>query len=461
MDKLIRFLDVIDRTYSGPLVDEEEFDLKYVAGGVQRVLQKYDIKFNKDNIIQQDDALIDRAFEAGLDFLIECGVYNRSTGRLIKFSREEIAEALRSAPSEVTIGEGPDARNFRSRKVEDRLPPQVSGGPIGTPLSENQYVPIMQSYWQEPILDLIVPGTLATTYGRQLRSKSPLEIAASWQEVFFGNEAAERTGRQGLARMCVEMSISDIGHLSSISRGGFKPTDVHVVPMIGEMKTNHELLNKIAHSIHQKGVILGFYNPILGGLAGPEEGVAILIIAGWIAMHMIYIPDSVESCPTHPFMFNSTGPQILRAVSVAAAAFARNTHLLTEFMTSPVSGPGTESLLYECVGMAVVASVCGASRILGVRSAVGVVENHCSGLETRFNGEIAHAAAGMSREQADQIVKLALSKYLPLLETKPIGLAFEKVYDLDSLHPRKDWMDIFDKVKEEVSNWGLLTGNVQ
>jgi methylamine--corrinoid protein Co-methyltransferase len=458
MDKLARFLDVIDRTYSGPLLDEEEFDLKNVAEGIQHVLQKFNIIFNKECIIQQDDALVDRAFEAGLDFLVECGVYNRSTGRLIKFSRDEILQTLQSAPSRITIGEGVDSREYRPRKVEDPSPPQVSGGPIGTPLSESQYISIMQSYWQEPILDLIVPGTLSTTYGRQLRAKSPLEIAASWQEVFLGNEAAKRASRPGLSRMCVEMSISDVGHLSSISRGGFKPTDVHVVPMIGEMKTNHELLNKIAHSIHQNGVILGFYNPILGGLAGPEEGVAVLLIAGWMALHMIYMPDSVESCPTHPFTFNSTAPQILRAVSVAAAAFARNTHLLTEFMTSPVSGPGTESLLYECAGMALVASACGASRVLGVRSAVGVVQNHCSGLETRFNGEVARAAAGMSRLQADQIVRLALAQYLPLLESKPIGLPFEQVYDLETVRPKKSWMEVYDKVKEQVSNWGLALG---
>jgi methylamine--corrinoid protein Co-methyltransferase len=458
MDKLARFLDVIDRSYDGPMVEEEDFDLNIVAGGVKRVLQKYNIKFNRDNIIQQDDDLIDRAFQAGLDFFIESGIYNRSTGRLIKFSRNEILAALQSAPSEVMIGEGTDSRTYHARKVEDPLPPQVSGGPIGTPLSEAHYVPIMQSYWQEPILDLIVPGTLSTTYGRQLRAKSPLEIAASWQEVFLGNEAARRAGRPGLSRMCVEMSISDVGHLSSISRGGFKPTDVHVVPLIGEMKTNHELLNKVAHSIHQNGVILGFYNPILGGLAGPEEGVAVLLIAGWIALHLVYMPDSVESCPTHPFQFNSTAPQILRAVSVAAAAFSRNTHLLTEFMTSPVGGPGTETLLYECAGMALVASVCGASRILGVRSAVGVVENHCSGLEARFNGEVAHAAAGMSRQQADQIAKLAVASYLPQLQDKPLGLPFEEVYDLETVQPRQEWLAVYHKVKQQVSSWGLPLG---
>jgi methylamine---corrinoid protein Co-methyltransferase len=458
MDKLGRFLDIIDRTYTGPMMDEDEFDLSHVAGGVKRVLQKYAIKFNREGIIHQDDALVDRAFEAGLDLLVECGVYDRSTGRVIKFTRDEIMDAIRAAPSQVTIGEGADVRQYRTRKIEDTAPPQVSGGPIGTPLSESQFVPIMQSYWQEPILDLIVPGTLATTYGRQLRAKSPLEIAASWQEASLGSRAAAQAGRPGLSRMCVEMSISDIGHLSAISRGGFKPTDVHVVPMIGEMKTNHELLNKVAHSIHQNGVILGFYNPILGGLAVPEEGVAVLLIAGWLALHMIYLPDSVESCPTHPFLFNSTGPQILRAISVVAAAFARHTHLLTEFMTSPVSGPGTESLLYECTAMPLVASVCGASRVLGVRSAVGVVENHCSGLEARFNGEVAHAAAGMSREQADRIVKMAVSKYLPELETKPVGLPFEQVYDLDTVQPRQAWIDVYDRVKDTLSNWGLPLG---
>ena len=455
MEKLVRFLDVIDRSYGGPMIDEEEFDLKNVAGNVTRVIQKYNIKLNKEQIIQQDDALADRAFEAGLELLVDCGIYNRSTGRLIKFTRAEILAALDAAPAQVMIGEGIDARKYRTRQLEDITPPQVSGGPIGTPLSEDLFIPVMQSYWQESILDLIVPGTLSTTYGRQLRAKSPLEIAASWQEAYMGNEAAKRAGRPGLSRMCVEMSISDIGHLSSISRGGFKPSDVHVVPLIGEMKTNHELLNKIAHSLHQNGVILGFYNPILGGLAGPEEGVAVLLIAGWLALHMIYMPDSVESCPTHPFTFNSTAPQLLRVVSVVGAAFARNTHLLTEFMTSPVSGPGTETLLYECTAMPLVASVCGASRVLGVRSAVGVVENHCTGLEARFNGEVALAAAGMSREQAEPIVQLALSNYMHRLEPKPIGLSFEKLYDLDTIQPTTEWINIYEKVKDQVALWCL------
>ena len=124
-------------------------------------------------------------------------------------------------------------------------------------------------------------------------------------------------------------------------------------------------------------------------------------------------------------------------------------------MTSPVSGPGTESLLYECVAMATVASSCGASRVLGVRSAVGVVENHCTGLETRFNGEVAHAAAGLSRADADEIVQKAVAKYESVMDKKPTGIPFSEAYDLATLRPNDEWQSIYDQVKDEVSGWGL------
>ncbi len=455
MGDIDRFLYVIDRVYTGPIVEEKEFDLKYVAHGVARVIREHNIKFDKYHIIQQDDEMIDRVFEASLDFLEHCGIYHKDTQRQINFSRSEIEQAFQLAPSQVTIGQGADSRVMQARRVEDPRPPQVSGGPIGTPLSEDQYLPIMQSYWQEPIIDLVVPGCFSTIMEREIRANSPLEIVASWQEARLGLEAAQRSGRPGIARMCVEMSITDAGHLSAISRGGFSPNDVHVIPMISEMKTNNELLNKVAHSHEQDGVILGFYNPILGGLGGGAEGVAILITAGMMALHMIYLPDSVESCPTHPFLSNSTHPEIMRAISASSATLARNTHLLTEFMTSPVSGPCTESLLYECVAMATVASSCGASRVLGVRSAVGVVENHCTGLEARFNGEVAHAAAGLSRAEADEIVKKAITKYEPGMDKKPIGLPFSESYDLETLRPNEEWLGIYDRVKEEVYGWGL------
>jgi methylamine--corrinoid protein Co-methyltransferase len=455
MAKIDRLLEVLDRAYSGEVVDEKAFDYNFVSAGVSRVIKKYAIEFNKESIIQTDDELNDRVWAAAIDFLESCGVYHTDTQRVIKFNRQEIEAAIEAAPAEITIGEGADARRFASRKVEDTHPPLVGGGPIGTPLSEDQYIPIMQSYFQEGILDIVVPGTLATSHGRKVRAKSPLEVISSWQEVDYVQQAAARANRRGLSVMGVEMAMSDLGHLSAISRGGYRPSDTHIVALISEMKTNNELLNKAAHSLFQDGVVLGFYNPILGGLGGGAEGIAILILAGWIAMHLIYIPSSVESCPTHPFLANSTFPDIMRAISVVSAAVARNSHMLSEFMTSPVSGPGTESLLYECVAMATVISVCGGSRALGVRSGVGVVENHCTGLETRFNGQVAHAAAGLSREQAEEIVQKAFAKYQPVMDKKPVGIPFSEAYDLETLQPASGWSQVHEIVLDEVTGWGL------
>jgi len=64
----------------------------------------------------------------------------------------------------------------------------------------------------------------------------------------------------------------------------------------------------------------------------------------------------------------------------------------------------------------------------------------------------------MSREQADRIVKLAVSTYLPDLETKPVGLPFEQVYHLDTVQPSQAWVDVYHRVKGTLSNWGLPLG---
>ena len=129
--------------------------------------------------------------------------------------------------------------------------------------------------------------------------------------------------------------------------------------------------------------------------------------------------------------------------------------MATEFMTSPVGGPGTETVLYEAAAMATVASVCGAARVLGGRSAVGVGENHCTGLEARFNGEVARAAAGIDHEQADEIVRRAVARYEPDLTGRPVGLSFAEAYDQMTLRPRTEWQATYDRVKEQVASWGL------
>jgi methylamine--corrinoid protein Co-methyltransferase len=246
-----------------------------------------------------------------------------------------------------------------------------------------------------------------------------------------------------------------VGFLSAISRGGYRPTDMHTLGMISELKINFEQLNKVAHALKQGGIIDPFANPIYGGLGGGMEGIAVLLTAEMVALNLVFIAVCHGSSPTHPFNFNDTSRQIMQATGLSLQALARNSHLMTNMTVSPVGGPCTKTLLYECVAFTTLCTVSGISRILGPRSACGTVQDHFSGLEARFNGQVARAAASLSREQADEIVQRALSQYEALQDKKPVGKPFQEVYDLASLQPTREWLEMYDEVVEEAEAWGM------
>ncbi len=455
MDNTQRLVDILQRCLAGRVVDEQQFDLEHISKGIQRVVKQYNIRFDRSYLVNQDDGLADRVWLAALDFLAACGIYCLDTGRVVQFSHEEIEAILQAAPQEIRLGAGDDAVQERYRRVGEQRPPLNMGGPIGSPVTEEMFFPVMLSYAQEPLVDVVCPATLRTVGGSDIRTRSPLEILAAWQECEQMMQVLKLAGRPGMAVNCVQISISDVGFLSAIGRNGYRPTDMHTLGMISELKINFEQLNKVAHSIKQGGIIDPFANPIYGGLGGGLEGIAVLLTAEMIALNLVYIAACHGSSPTHPFNFNDTGREIMQATGLSLQALARNSHLMTNMTVSPVGGPGTETLLYECVAFTTLCTVSGISRILGPRSACGTVQDHFSGLEARFNGQVARAAARLDRQQADEIVRRALACYENLQDKKPVGQPFQEVYDLEILQPTREWLNLYQKVLDEVTGWGL------
>ena len=88
-------------------------------------------------------------------------------------------------------------------------------------------------------------------------------------------------------------------------------------------------------------------------------------------------------------------------------------------------------------------------------TAGGVNPRHASGLELKFSGEVAHAVAGMKREEANEIIKQLVPLYEPVLKDKPIGLPFEEVYDVSTVTPKPFWQDMVNDVKEELVDLGV------
>lgn len=450
-----RLLDILDRMERGPVTDEKEFDTKFIAANIKRLVKEYDIKFDGVNLVNTDDDMADRCFQAGLELAETAGVFCTSNGRRLVWSRREILDTIKYAPPSIVIGTSHDAHREHRRDPEDPRPPTVIGGPIGQTLPEDLFLPIMQSYIQEPIVDTIITGTLETVYGRDPRTKSPWEILVGWREAELVFEAARRAGRQGIAIGCVENAASDIPELSATSYGGFRTTDWHHMAMISELKTNYELLNKLTHLVRTDCILHSFYNPIYGGWAGGAEGVAVVTVAGEIMLQMLYMTTTHSQCPTHPFYMSDTAPEILWSISLSCQALTRNTPFMLDVLTSPVGGPCTKTLLYESAAVATTATVSGVARLMGVRSTCGKFKGHSSGLEARFNGEVGHATAGMSRVQANELVKQIVPKYKDLLGAEPKGKRFDEAYDMWTLRPTPEWLGIYDEVKDELSRLGL------
>lgn len=457
MKNRTRLLDILDRSGSGPIVDESEWDMMLVPNEVARVQREFNIKFPElgDQLVPADDDLADRVYQAGLNLAANLGAFCVSTSRRMQFSKEEILKALELAPIEVTYGEGLDRHTERKRKIEDTVRLTIKGGGVGTPIPEELYLAVHQSYALEPLIDTMINCTMETVFGREIRSRTPWEILTGWYEAELTQAACRRAGRPGLGLGCVENAVSEISELSATSYGGFKPTDWHHIAMISEFKTDYGSLDKLTHLIKTGSIIHAFYNTIYGGSVGGKEGVSIAIVAGSILLQMLYMTSTHSVSPAHPFYDNDTTPEIIQAISVAHQALARNSRLMTDLVITPVSGPGQHTLLYECAAMATMAAASGTCGLIGPRSNAGIHPGHCSGLEARFTAEVAHAAAGISREKANKIVLSMVEKYQAVIDKRPMGKPFQEVYDVQTLKPTSEWLAVYEEVKEELRQIGL------
>ena len=194
-----RFLtvtDVYDRFLKGKKVPEADWDYKIIPQNATALKEKYNIKI--DTFIPEDKDQKNALFQAGLEMLVETGFYCQDLGRVMKVTEEEVFEGVKRAPKKLILGEGRDIARFYPRRGNSSVKPIIQGGPTGSPLSEDYFVKIMQSYAQEGIVDDLVNGVMTTVEGKPAKSKTPWEIRATMQELRATKEARTRAQRPGL-----------------------------------------------------------------------------------------------------------------------------------------------------------------------------------------------------------------------------------------------------------------------
>jgi methylamine--corrinoid protein Co-methyltransferase len=81
--------------------------------------------------------------------------------------------------------------------------------------------------------------------------------------------------------------------------------------------------------------------------------------------------------------------------------------------------------------------------------------DHLSPVEPRFATEVAHAAVGMGRVEANEIVRKLVAKYEDKLFDPPKGTPFQESHDWDSIQPCPEYVDLYGRIKDELRSYGL------
>ena len=451
---MVSFFEVIKRALNGPYYTEKDFDLKVMVPKLRGVLKKYDIRYDPSDPISIDDQLADNVFQAGLELCVETGVYCTDTQRLIRFSREEILEALREAPSRQAFGEGRDRKVMVPRKPESEIPPWCFLGAGGATCSDGDvYVRLVEGYARIPLIDSITCPNLATINGALTQAGSPLEILACIQSVELARMGLRRAQRPGLPIMnSISTAVTDTGKITG-SEFGLRNTDCWSIGFTAEFKIPFERLNEIAYVLARGGQIQGETCPILGGYAGGPAGTAVVTAAYHIfAILVLRASNQMNFCLG--LQGWNTNQMLMWTQGLATQAITRNTHMPFIAYTHTAAGPMTEMNFYE-IAAGVISSIASGGSIEVGQSGSSQNIDHQSPLQPMLASEVAHAAARLSRVEANGIVKELLAKYEDRLRNPPKGVSFQESYDWGSIEPKQEYADLYGRVKAELSSLGL------
>ncbi len=190
--------DVYERFVKGKKVKVEDWDYQFTPQNLTALKEKYKIKIERDQIVPEDKDMINRLFQAGLEMLVTTGYYCQDLGRVMHVTEEEVWEGIKKTPTKLILGEGKDIARFYPRHGNSNVKPIIQGGPTGSPISEDVFVQVMQSYAQEGVVDTIVNGVMTTIEGKPAKTKTPYEIRATMAELRAVKEARVRAARPGM-----------------------------------------------------------------------------------------------------------------------------------------------------------------------------------------------------------------------------------------------------------------------
>ena len=456
MQKKPDIIEIMRRARNGEYCSVKDWDVRRIPRLVREMLKKHGIAktVDPDNPVNTDLSLADAFYKAGYELALELGMLDEETERIVRITEDELMCALESAPSELELGFGKDKRVMKSRTPSDPYP-ALFGASLGLTLSEDVWPLLTEGIVRQHDVDLLEGGSKTSIHGLDVLAGGPSEALLGYVQGREHREVRKKGGRAGMPGIGNISAVTEYGQFCYGTEGSFYNTDLALILYPSEGKINKPTLTKVVHTLAMDGYIFAGSPGMIGGMPGPPEGATICQIACSLLQYAV-LQATVGGGEIYDIRYlSNVNRDGLWSLSVTHQALSRNTHLLTHGIANEVSGPGTESLLYEIlVGVAVIAA-SGAAFSTGPRSAGGKLTNYLTPLECGFCAEVSHAASGMELAKVNELAKEFLPRYEERIKDPDVGKPVEEVWDLNNFQPRPEWNAMYKKVRKEAIDFGV------
>lgn len=195
--------------------------------------------------------------------------------------------------------------------------------------------------------------------------------------------------------------------------------------------------------------------PIFGGYTGGIEETAICDVATTLGSFACFSGNFHLDGPIHIRWGVTTAKETLQVAAYAAAAIDQNTDLLLANQYYPMAGPCTEMCLLETAAQAIVDTASGRELLSGSAAAKGVVQDKTTGMEARIMGVASEATCGMKISDVNEILNKLVPSYECNYTNAPAGKTFQECYDVKTVKPTKEYLEVYDKAVAQLRDFGL------
>jgi methylamine---corrinoid protein Co-methyltransferase len=456
-----RMVDYWARSEQGQILSEKEFDLKRYWKNLVRITKKYEITYDSEILVpcEEQYELLDRIFAAGKELLLDTGIYNITTGRLINFDPRDIEEAIALAHDTVVLGSGDDRVEVKYTGLTAEKAPPVKGRVLG-PQSPEIIEKVFESFTKEPLINIFhLQGIIEKVNGVPAIPGSPYEMMQEVMRTGYAKAALRKVGRTN-AYDGGSAPVSVHGMMVAFDRTwGKKESDGGHCYLMPPMKIDYEQMCRV-YFYHLRDVKFWTTAAVfIKGLDGPPEMAAVSAVATALAEQILFNPPLQQFAASIADYNCSESREAMWTGFHAAAAFHKNVRCA--YVRANPGGIITAGLGAEhfwevgATALAATALNCVVSAGTGRQSAA----RDCSaGISGRFAGEVAHSAVGIDKAEANELVKRFLSKIEGHIEDRTLhktGKNFQDCYDLERVEPNKWILNELDKVKSEMRTMGF------